>query len=352
MMLRLCTLVLAGWACGCATHAITVSLQELKVTLDHSEIRANGADEAILQIAAAKSSKPIIETFDPKRAIVSAPVWQDGKWSAKVQAGINPGPIGLHIEARGYAAQEVHLAATLDPADTNDDGTPDFLRLDSREDQRAFRQWFTYLAEVQYFQNEQARPAEITDCSALIRYAYREALHRHDGAWADAARLPMVPPVGSVAKYQYPHTPLGAGLFRIRSGPFAAGDLQNNAFLQFADAKTLWRFNTYSIGRDLAKIQSGDILFFRQSTNPATYHSMIYLGESQIRPDGNKYVIYHTGPNDADPVGELRRLTIEELLRFPQPVWRPVRSNAAFLSVSRWNILRTRGAGNDGWSRD
>ena len=65
---------------------------------------------------------------------------------------------------------------------------------------------------------------------------------------------------------------------------------------------------------------------------------MIYLGESKIRPDGHRYLLYHTGPTGADP-GELRRPTVEELMRFPQPEWRPETSNPSFLGVFRWNIL-------------
>jgi uncharacterized protein YfaT (DUF1175 family) len=66
---------------------------------------------------------------------------------------------------------------------------------------------------------------------------------------------------------------------------------------------------------------------------------MIYLGESSIQNDGRRYVLYHTGPSGSDP-GEIRRLTVEELMRFPQPEWRPVAANPSFLGVSRWNILR------------
>jgi hypothetical protein len=59
------------------------------------------------------------------------------------------------------------------------DGTPDFLRLDDPADHEAFRRWFTFLAEVQYFIPAAQRPAEIVDCSALVRYAYREVLRAH-----------------------------------------------------------------------------------------------------------------------------------------------------------------------------
>jgi uncharacterized protein YfaT (DUF1175 family) len=66
---------------------------------------------------------------------------------------------------------------------------------------------------------------------------------------------------------------------------------------------------------------------------------MIYLGESMVRPDGQRYIVYHTGPDGSDP-GEVRRLTVEELQQFPRAEWRPAGSNPGFLGVSRWNILR------------
>ena len=69
------------------------------------------------------------------------------------------------------------------------------------------------------------------------------------------------------------------------------------------------------------------------------FHSMIWLGESQLRRDGQRYVLYHTGPGAGGP-GEMRRLTLPELLRYPQPEWRPVPGNRTFLGVFRWNILR------------
>ena len=225
----------------------------------------------------------------------------------------------------------------LDAADSFEDGTPDFLRLDDDADRRAFRRWFTYLAEARYFQSDRERPSEIDDCAALIRYAYREALRAHDGAWASAARLPLVPAFDSISKYRYPRTALGAALFRVRAGPFRASDAGDGAFAEFADVRTLWRWNTHPLGRNLAGARPGDLLFFRRG--PDAYHSMIYLGESQLRPDGRRYVVYHTGPEGADP-GEIRRLTLEELDRFPRPEWRPLAANPVFLGVFRWNILR------------
>jgi uncharacterized protein YfaT (DUF1175 family) len=229
----------------------------------------------------------------------------------------------------------VSLALLAPIAHAQDDGTPDFLRLDTPRDRDAFRRWFTWLAEAQYFQRPELRPAEISDCAALLRYAYRESLREHGPDWPAAARVPVVPPFEAVAKYRYPRTPLGAGLFRVRSGPYRPADASDGSFTQFADAKTLWRLNCHRISRRLAAAQPGDLLFFRRDE---TFHSMIYLGLSHFTRDGQRYLVYHTGPEGRDP-GEMRRFTVEEMLRFPRAEWRPLESNGSFLGVYRWNIL-------------
>lgn len=228
-------------------------------------------------------------------------------------------------------------AASPDLNDSFGDGTPDFLRLHDATDRAAFRGWFTLLAESQYYQ--QKLPVEIDDCAALLRFSYREALHQHDSAWASEMALPVAPRTGEVRQYQYPHTPLGTSMFRVRDGAFQSGDLSDGAFAEFADAKTLWRDDTYSVGRDLNRARPGDLLFFRQSYDHVTYHAMIFLGPSQFESGPERYFVYHTGPQGKDP-GEIRRLTVAELMNFPDARWRPVASNPAFLGVYRWNILR------------
>ena len=285
---------------------------------------ADGYDTAILSIESDAPGRPRISVQGGTVEEIS------GKWQARIRAGVMPGVIRVRVEFPGYPPATAEVASAPDKRDSADDGTPDFLRLQDDHDQRAFRRWFTFLAEVQYFQPASQRPAEINDCAALIRYAYREALRRHDGTWADAAQLPFAPALDSIAKYQYPYTPLGASLFRARDGPF------ETSFLQFADAQTLRRFNTYSLGRDLSRALPGDLLFFRQNAERATFHGMIYIGESQIRNDGRRYVVYHTGAETP----EIKRLTLAELRQFPGAEWRPLAGNPSFLGVSRWNILR------------
>jgi uncharacterized protein YfaT (DUF1175 family) len=224
-------------------------------------------------------------------------------------------------------------------SDSADDGTPDFLRLDTEEDQRSFRRWFTFLAEVQFFTPAKQRTPEIRDCAALLRYCYREALRSHDSAWAAQCQLLLLPAAESVRKYQYPFTPLRANLFRLQSGPFTPGDLNAGRFGQFANAKTLREFNTFLVSRDVKRASPGDLLFYRRVGTPAVYHSMIFIGRSQITPSPFTYVVYNTGPEGASE-GEMRRLTISDLMQFPDPQWRPIAANPQFLGVYRWNILR------------
>ena len=308
-------------------------LPPAQVALQPGRIFADGYDTA--QVLIKGPIKRSSET--PRLSIVGnargARVEENG-----IRAGVLPGKIEVKVEVPGHLPATAELELTLAVSDRASDGTPDFLRLDEERDRQAFRRWFTYLAEAQYFQEPGARPAEIDDCAALIRYAYREALHVHDAAWADSAKLPIVPAFDSVAKYQYPFTPLGAALFRAQSGPFQPADLETGAFLQFADAQTLRRYNTHFVSRDVSRAQPGDLIFFRQDAGHTTFHSMIYLGGSQLRPDRQRYFLYHTGPDGANP-GEMRRLTLDELMHFPQPEWRPLASNPSFLGVSRWNIL-------------
>jgi uncharacterized protein len=314
----------------------------LRLIVQPDRILADGYDSALLSIESTAAKAPAISFVEnPHGAAVDEVTKNNGKWQARIRAGVLPGKIRLRVEIPGQPTAATELVSILNARDSAEDGTPDFLRLENQHDQQVFRRWFTFLAEAQYFQSAAGRPAEIIDCAALIRYAYREALHAHDSAWADSAGLPIVPAFDSIAKYEYPYTPLGAALYRVRLGPFRPADLTDGAFLQFADAQTLRRFNTYFVTRDLSWALPGDLLFFRQETDHITFHSMIYLGESQFQKDGRRYVLYHTGPTGSDP-GQIRRLTVEELMQFPQIEWRPLVSNPGFLGVSRWNILRRR----------
>jgi uncharacterized protein len=252
---------------------------------------------------------------------------------------------GEAAPASGHAG-----ASPMDAQDRFGDGTPDFLRLDSPPDQEAFRRWFTLIAEYQALRPPAEVPAEIDDCAALLRYSYRNALRDHDADWVRENGI--VPPsaLPSIEKYRYPMTPLGAGLFRVRPGPFQPDDVHNGAFAEFADAKTLKDFNAYFLSRDVRVARPGDILFFRQLEQDSPFHSMIFVGRSQWLLDNgperastdngaDDYLVYDTGPIGKSR-GEMRRMRLAELLAYPSPRWRPVAGNSNFLGVYRWNILR------------
>ena len=310
-----------------------------RVSLAPLQLTADGYDSATLTIDEPSPSPPVIAIEPPHAASVHDVLATDHGWQAQIRAGVTPAIVVVWVAIPGKPPARVPLLTNLDTRDSAGDGTPDFLRLEDPDDQNAFRRWFTFLAEVQYFQPAERRPVEIVDCAALIRYAYREALRVHDGNWATDAHLPVLPGIPSAAKYQYPYTPLGADVFRVKPGGFRAADLTTGAFAQFADAKTLQLRNTHFVSRDADRAQPGDLLFYRQESDHMPFHSMVYLGPSQIRKDAGRYLVYHTGP-DADDPGEIRRPTLDELRHFPEPDWRPLPDNPRFLGVYRWNILR------------
>lgn len=204
-----------------------------------------------------------------------------------------------------------------------------YPRLDAPADREAFRGWFTFLAEAQFYRQPRELPREINDCAALIRFAYRESLRPHDGAWAGEIGLAVAPPFPSIGQYQYPRWPWGANLFSAGGG----------ALREFADAETLWRHNTHLVSRRMAAAHPGDLLFYRQLDRNMPFHAMIYIGVSHFEEGARTYVVYHTGPLGKTK-GEIRRPTVAELLDHPQPRWRPLEGNSNFLGVYRWNILR------------
>ena len=306
-----------------------------------SPIPADGFTSTELKITAS-NGRPLrdlqLTVGDPHRAAVESVTLDGATATASVRAGVLPGETKVRIAAAGFPTRVINLHTTLDTGDTGGDGTPDFLRLHDPADRISFRRWFTFLAEAQYFRGR-ALPAEIDDCAALLRFAYREALSSHDATWAREMALPAPASAADIQQYQYPYTPLAAALFRVRGGSFQPNDLRDGAFAQFADVETLWRHNTHFVGRNLVRARPGDLLFFRQDGHRMPFHAMIFLGQSQIALDNEQYVVYHTGPSGRAP-GEIRRLAVAQLLNYPDASWRPTSANPGFLGVYRWNILR------------
>jgi uncharacterized protein len=261
------------------------------------------------------------------------------------QAPSDPSHISPGTGASGTAVAQPRLSL---PAPSSDDrfadGTPDFLRLDAPSDQDTFRRWFALIAEFQALRPQAEVPREINDCAALLRYSYRNALRTHDAEWFRETQIEPPSALPSLEKYRYPHTQVGAALFRIKPGVFLPEDLKNGTFAEFADAKTLKDFNMHFLSRDISAARPGDLLFYRQLEQDSPFHSMIFIGRSpwladSSPADSGDVVVYHTGPI-GNASGEMRRMSISELMQHPSPRWRPVPGNSNFLGVFRWNILR------------
>ena len=133
---------------------------------------------------------------------------------------------------------------------------------------------------------------------------------------------------GTRLKATFNNIPVGARLFATADG-----------YAEFADARTLVRYNTRLVTRDVHHAEPGDLLFFRQTGQSEPYHTMVYLGRSQFEPESALFVVYHTGPFRGGP-GEIRRPTVDELMQHPSPQWRPQIGNPNFVGVFRWNVLR------------
>ena len=332
----------AGLVLGVIAAGLAISYHHQHLSIEPTQLTlpADGAEHDALRIRMPRSwlSGTVTVVSGPKlRLLESKDPSGHTVLDGILQTPVTPGQVELHLLWR---RQNLRMPVTFlfDPSDSFGDGTPDFLRLHTAQDRQAFRSWFTSIAEAQLDQPK--LPPEIVDCAALLRFAYREALHAHDETWLSSH--PTESPRPSIRQYVYPQTPLGANLFRVRPGPFLPEDLGNGTFAQFADARTLMERNTFLVGRDLRLARPGDLIFYRQLDQNSPYdvsgatqyhspfHSMIFCGEE---------VVYHTGPIHRGK-GEMRRLLLNDLMHHPDARWHPLPENANFLGVYRWNILR------------
>lgn len=199
-------------------------------------------------------------------------------------------------------------------------------------DREAFRNWFVAILEQQVEGPSPAWEPAQRDCAGLLRFAFREALVAHTSAWRDRVAFSAGPPG------QDPSPAFGSGWregFPTPEGirPFAKG-----AFLR--------RLSCLPLGRDLQVAKPGDLIFFaRGGARSQPDHAMAF-----VRPDvdGEPMLIYHTGPEGAGAngqlrerrqLGEIRRVRLEDLLHHPDPEFRPLSENSAFLGLYRWRVL-------------
>jgi uncharacterized protein YfaT (DUF1175 family) len=197
------------------------------------------------------------------------------------------------------------------------------VRLSDQSDRSAFRSWFVFLADAQFY----SPTPDVTDCAALVRHAFREALRAHTPEWIRAAKLPVVPSFPDVRRPPQPHN--GAwSLFRV-------GD---DRYAEFASAATIVHLNARLVSRDPRSARPGDLLYFRQPEQDEPDHLMVFVGRSLFERAGDDWVVYHTGPDGSGP-GEVRKAQLVELQQHPSPRWRPLRANPRFAGVFRLAVL-------------
>ena len=202
---------------------------------------------------------------------------------------------------------------------------PAQVRLADESDRAAFRAWFTLLADAQF----ERTAADVTDCAALVRYAFREALRAHTPEWRRRVGLSFTPQFAEVQAGPRAEA-AGWPLFRVAGGP-------PPRFAEFADAKTLISLNTVPMGRDASRARPGDLLYFRQPAQRQPDHLMVFVGASHFDAGGD-WVVYHTGPSE-DGAGEVRKARLATLAAHPSPRWRPTVANSHFVGVFRLTAL-------------
>jgi len=262
-----------------------------------------------------------------------------GKSSLARTAGTRPGAIPASAPA----------APVWD--DSDGDGIPDAAELHSFDDRTNFRRWFASIAEMQFYKLSDNWSKEQRDCAGLVRFAWREALRRHDRIWFQGMGEGYEAVAPDVKAYSLEKSPLGEKLFRTEFGAFERGDLASSEsggkFSEFADARTLKNYNVTFITRDRRagerpnSLQPGDLLFFHQpGARKFPYHVMIFLGAARVAGEGaSDWVVYHTGASPEDD-GEVKKVRLSVLDQHPNARWRPVAGNQNFLGFYRLKILQ------------
>lgn len=262
-------------------------------------------------------------------------------WSLRSEASrVSRGEEARPPESRkGVGANGVR-AVSNKFGDEDADGMPDGMELRSYGDRENFRKWFTAIAEMQFYKLSDEWNREQRDCAGLVRFAWREALRKHDRNWFQRMGQEYAPVASDVSEYTLEDSPLGEALFRTAGGRFVSSDVRNGKFSEFADARTLEQFNCEFVGRNRRRAEPGDLLFFYQPwVQKLPYHVMIFLGESHNDSEGaNDWVVYHTGSTATDD-GVVKKVRLSVLDHHPDPRWRPIEGNRNFLGFYRLKIL-------------
>ncbi|MDP1831424.1 MAG: DUF1175 family protein [Geothrix sp.] len=250
-----------------------------------------------------------------KVVLSGAPGWQDQDGGFFLL--VTDHPQDLTLTAWPGYRQSLMLARTmgLSPVALREEG-----------DREAFRTWFVAILEQQLEAASPAWEPAQRDCAGLLRFAFREALAGHTTAWRERVAFTSGPPGQDPSP----------GFAR----PWRAGFPTPEGPQPFARSLYLRRLSCVSMGRDLQLARPGDLIFFaRGGARSQPDHAMAF-----VRPDvdGASMLIYHTGPEGSGAIrqpGEIRRARLDDLLHHPDPDFRPLPENPAFLGLYRWRLL-------------
>ncbi|GHF32577.1 hypothetical protein HNQ07_000384 [Deinococcus metalli] len=213
--------------------------------------------------------------------------------------------------------------------DADRDGYPDSAELYGA-DRTRFAEWFAAVAESQYYGTNADWAVQDQDCSGLVRYAFVNALSRHNAAWFAKFRYLPPPRTPSVQGVSYPLPVIGRAAFRVAPGAYRPDDVAQGRMVGRTGAQFLLNGSMTRVSRDVAQARRGDVLFFLRPQR-RSYHSMVYLGGGMV--------VYHTGLSPAEG-GEVRLLSVQTLMKHPDAAFHPVASNQDFLGVYRWKIVQ------------
>ncbi len=229
-----------------------------------------------------------------------------------------------------FATAKLENGNGFNNLDSDLDGYPDIVEITSTADRKAFLDWFAAIAEAQYTKISLDWDPKYQDCSGLLRYAFIESLKPKTASWyTKFDYLPVtLPPVQSL---NYPLPKLSRSTFRISAGSYQVDDIRNGYLVGLASSAELMHHATVPLGRTLAQVERGDLLFFAHPLAEGSgYHSMVYLG--------NNMIVYHTGLTPSEG-GEVRLLSLDTLSRHPDKHWHPKLENPHFLGFFRWKIV-------------
>lgn len=222
-------------------------------------------------------------------------------------------------------------APTFDEAarDIDRDGYPDAAELRG-EDRARFSEWFAAVAESQYYGLNSDWKREDQDCAGLLRFAFVQALVKHDSDWKAKFKFLPTPRFPSVQHQSYPLPYLSRSVFRIAPGAYQAGDVTAGKLVGRTSAQYLAHYSSQRVTRNVNEARRGDLLFFFRP-RLGVYHSMVYLGGGMV--------VYHTGASPEEG-GEVRLLSVQTLMKHPEKAFHPVSSNPNFLGVYRWKVVQ------------